>query len=264
MNIIEAIQERRSVRTYNGAPLSRTASSELFKAINNAYDPFEGDISIKLNDFDLSDGFRPSTYGVIKGAMTYFLVAGTDSRQSELSIGFVFEQIVLKAWQLGLGTCWIGGTFKGSDFDRLADTWTEGQQLRIVSPVGVPSGLSFREKIMRTAVGSDRRKPFEKLFFDTDFATPLSPNSRYGTALEMLRLAPSSTNSQPWRALVIGETVHFYYMPKSKFAVIDCGIGLCHFYETEKFYSHAGIFAADTTAPTPPDSMKYLISYRPE
>ena len=90
MNIIEAIQERRSVRTYNGAPLSRTASSELFKAINNAYDPFEGDISIKLNDFDLSDGFRPSTYGVIKGAMTYFLVAGTDSRQSELSIGFVF------------------------------------------------------------------------------------------------------------------------------------------------------------------------------
>lgn len=264
MNIIEAMQERRSVRNYNGQPLSRATAAAIEKAIADAYDPFGGDISIRLKDFDLSSGFKPSTYGVIKGATTYFTVAGTGSRQSDLSIGFVFEQIVLKARQLGLGTCWIGGTFKDTDFDRLSGTWPEGQHLRIVSPVGIAERPSIREKLMRAAVGSDRRKPFEKLFFDLDFTTPLSANSRYGKSLEMLRLAPSSTNSQPWRALVVGSSVHFYYVPKSRLALIDCGIGLCHFYETERFNSHEGIFINDDNAPAAPEGLNYLLTYRPQ
>jgi len=59
----------------------------------------------------------------------------------------------------------------------------------------------------------------------------------------MMRLAPSSVNSQPWRALVVGDTVHFYYTPKSNLSLIDCGIGLCHFYEDERFHGHAGRFS---------------------
>ncbi|MDE6239257.1 MAG: hypothetical protein K2M54_04625, partial [Muribaculaceae bacterium] len=93
------------------------------------------------------------------------------------------------------------------------------------------------------------------------FNTPLSPDNRFGQALEMLRLAPSSTNSQPWRALVSGDTVHFYYVPKSQASVLDCGIGLCHFYETERFNSHNGTFQKDTDAPIPPKNWKYLITY---
>ena len=78
----------------------------------------------------------------------------------------------------------------------------------------------------------------------------------------MLRIAPSSTNSQPWRALVDGgDTVHFYYKPKSPASVLDSGIGICHFHETERFNGHDGDFAKRDMAPAAPAGWIYLVSY---
>lgn len=261
MNIIEAIKERRSVRSYNGEPLSEVMKSELYKAIAGATSPFGGHVTIRLKEFDLKGGFKPSTYGMIKGASNFFMLGIADDEQSAMTAGFMFEQVVLKAWQLGLGTCWIAATFKGTDFEN-GEAWPDGEQLRVVSPVGVAAKKSVMESIARMTLGSNNRKPYSELFFSDDFATPLSPDSRFGQALEMLRLAPSSTNSQPWRVLVSGDTVHFYYVPKSQASVLDCGIGICHFYETERFHSHSGVFSKDASAPEPPKNWKYLISYK--
>ena len=263
MNIIEAIKERRAVRSYNGQPLSEVMKSELLKAIAGAKSPFGGHVTIRLKEFDLKGGFKPSTYGMIKGAGDFFMLGIADGEDSALTAGFMFEQVVLKAWQLGLGTCWIAATFKGTDFDN-GEAWPDGEQLRIISPVGVAAKKSVVESIARMAVRSDSRKEFSTLFFADDFETPLSPGSRFGQSLEMLRLAPSSTNSQPWRALVSGDTVHFYYVPKSQLSVLDCGIGLCHFYETERFNFRKGEFFKADGAPTPLKNWKYLVSYRTE
>lgn len=82
------------------------------------------------------------------------------------------------------------------------------------------------------------------------------------TLLEMMRLAPSSTNSQPWRAFVSGNLVHFYYKPKSSVSVLDCGIGMCHFYEAEKYQSQAGEFFKSSDFPQPPENWKYIYSYK--
>lgn len=261
MNIIEAIKERRSVRSFNGEPLSENVKTQLRKAISEADSPFGGSVTIRLKEFDLKNGFKPSTYGMIKGATDFFLLGIGDEEESALTAGFKFEQVVLRAWQLGLGTCWIAATFKGTDFDN-GEQWPDGERLRIVSPVGVAANKSVMEKIARLTIGSDKRKPFGELFFSENFETSLSPDSPFGQALEMLRLAPSSTNSQPWRVLVAGDTVHFYYVPKSEASVLDCGIGMCHFYETEKFNGSTGTFFKDPSAPTPPKTWKYLMSYK--
>lgn len=262
MNILEAIKERRSVRSYSGESLTEVQRMNLKAAIADAYSPFGGSMTIRLKEFDLRAGYKPSTYGVIKGATDFFLLGIGNDEASALSAGFRFERVVLRAWKIGLGTCWIAATFKGSDFER-GETWPDGEELKIISPVGTPASKSIMEKITRFTVGSNHRKPFEKLFFDGNFDQPLSPDSRYGEALEMMRLAPSSTNSQPWRALVVGDKVHFYYKPKSKASVLDCGIGFCHFYETEKFYDRAGEFYKDSDVPAAPDDWRYLYSYRP-
>lgn len=261
MNIIEAIKERRSVRSFCGEPLSESIKSELRKAVAEAQSPFGGNLTIKLKEFDLKNGYKPSTYGMIKGATDFFLLGIGDGEASALTAGFAFEQVVLRAWQLGLGTCWIAATFKGTDFDN-GEAWPDGEQLRIICPVGVAASKSVMEKIVRFTVGSEKRRPFGELFFNDNFETSLTTDNRFGPALEMMRLAPSSTNSQPWRALVCGDTVHFYYVPKSQGSVLDCGIGLCHFRETEKFNSRSGEFYKDTTAPAPPKTWKYLMSYR--
>ena len=262
MNTIEAILGRRSVRNYNGEPLTADVVEKLQEAVKHAYTPFGGQVTIRFSQFGNGEDFKPSTYGVIKGAHDYFLLGIGDDEASALSAGFRFEQVVLRAWQMGLGTCWIAATFKGSQFDR-GQKWPHGETLKIISPVGVPAKKkSFLEKMTRTLLGSHNRKPFGELFFCDDFKTPLNEDNTYAESLKMLRLAPSSTNSQPWRCLVKGDKVLFYYKPIGVVSVLDCGIGMCHFNESERFSGHKGEFFKETDVPEAPANWKYLYSYR--
>ncbi len=68
MNIIEAIKVRKSVRSFNGASISETDKEELTKVIEEVTDPFGGRVAIRLKKFDMKGGYKPSTYGMIKGA----------------------------------------------------------------------------------------------------------------------------------------------------------------------------------------------------
>lgn len=261
MDILQAIRERRSVRTFDGKPLDDSRRNALADAIAGVENFFGGRVSIKLKTFDLKGGYKPSTYGMVKGAYDFFLIGYGDDLLSALEAGFGFEQVVLRAWQTGLGTCWIAATFNGTVFDR-GESWPDGERLRIVSPVGVAASQRPMEKLIRMSMGCKHRKPFGELFFKNDFSTPLESGDGFAEPLEMMRLAPSSRNSQPWRAVVVGDTVHFYYKDKSDLAPVDCGIGLCHFYETEKFYGRAGKFSVESTKPDAPDGLKYLLSYK--
>lgn len=261
MDIIEVMKERRSVRSFDGEGLTTEQKSQLEKAIEESDSPFGGKVTIRMKKFDLKSGYKPGTYGMIKGAEDFFLLGIGSDEASALSAGFRFEQVVLKAWAMGLGTCWIAATFKGSDFDR-GETWPDGEELKIICPVGVAAKQSLMEKMTRMTLGSKNRKPFETLFFTDDFKSPLSPESHFGESLEMLRVAPSSTNSQPWRALVDGSTVHFYYKPKSAASVLDCGIGMCHFYFAQKYQNRTGQFIKSDPGITPPEDWRYLYSYK--
>lgn len=261
MDIIEAIKERRSVRNYNPATLDEETVSFLKEAIKDSFTLFGGKLTIRLRSFDIKGEYKPSTYGVIKGASYFFLLVMGKDEESALTAGFQFEQIVLKAWRKGLGTCWIAGTFKGSQFNK-DEQWPEGESLKIISPVGYPEKKTLFEKLTRFTLGSQNRKPFTELFFEDDFNKPLSLENKFSEPLEMLRLAPSSTNSQPWRALVKGDKVLFYYQPKSPVSIVDCGIGLCHFYETERFRHNNGSFFKEKDYPAPIKNWKYLITYK--
>lgn len=97
---------------------------------------------------------------------------------------------------------------------------------------------------MRKGVKADERLPFEELFFDGSFDTPLSKENAgiWLDALEMVRLAPSAVNKQPWRVVACDNAVHFYLKRSKGFArnekldmqMIDIGIALCHFDLTAK------------------------------
>lgn len=251
---------RRSVRNYARHPLSVEQRLLLMEAADAAESPFGGDVSIRLKRYDIKGKHSPGTYGFVRGAFDFFLIAIDDSEESQLSAGFMFEQVVLRATQLHLGTCWIGGTFKETVFGR-GQIWPDGQQLRAICPVGLPERPTLLQRIATSAMGSDRRKPFGKLFFDSDFNSALPEDSAFGASLEMMRIAPSSTNSQPWRALVESSTVHFYCVPKSRYWLIDCGIGLCHFYATERYYQRNGQFTFIDNPPEAPAGLRYITSY---
>ncbi len=105
MDILDAIKSRRSVRSFNGVALSESNRKILMDEVEQSSSPFGGNVTIRLKEFDIKDGYKPSTYGMIKGAVDFFLLGIGDDEASALTAGFRFEQVVLKAWQLGLGTC---------------------------------------------------------------------------------------------------------------------------------------------------------------
>ena len=157
----------------------------------------------------------------------------------EEAFGYSFETFVLYAQSIGIGTVWIGGTMDRSAFER-AMVLEQNEMMPCVSPLGYPAGkMSIRENMMRKAIRADSRNPFEAIFFDSTFDTPLTKEKvgRLAEVLEMVRWAPSAVNKQPWRVLVDKNGVHFYLKRTKGFVSeaagdmqkIDLGIALCHF-----------------------------------
>lgn len=60
---------------------------------------------------------------------------------------------------------------------------------------------SLTEILMRSTMKSTSRKEWKELFYQADFHTPLTQElaDAYAQPLEMVRLAPSAKNAQPWR-----------------------------------------------------------------
>jgi len=152
------------------------------------------------------------TYGFISGASVY--IAGILDREEKdaARFGFLFEKIILYATGLGLGTCWLGGTFKREDFRQRLGL-AANETLPVISPVGIAKARPrMFETAMRSVIGANSRKPAGELFFDGPVLSPLDGKSagEYAVPLEMVRLAPSASNKQPWRVIREYGMYHFF------------------------------------------------------
>ena len=123
---------------------------------------------------------------------------------------------------------------------------------------------------MRASLGSKNRKAWNKLFYLNNFNQTLSQAEagKYETALEMLRLAPSSTNAQPWIAVKEEDNIHFFCNYKNsisddmkKIKHLDLGIGLAHFHQTAMSEGLDGKFEIQDIKFSVPENMHYVISY---
>lgn len=185
------------------------------------------------------------TYGFIRGA-TGFIIGAIQRDENNLEdFGFLLEQIILLATDIGLGTCWLGGSFTKSSFARKILARESELVPAVVSVGNIAKKPRRIESLFRSGGGTDRRLEWEQLFFEDRFGAPLAGESagEYAKPLEMVRLAPSASNRQPWRILKEGNRWHFYlqrtpgYRERrlvNLFTVadlqrIDMGIALSHF-----------------------------------
>lgn len=236
----EAVNKRYSVRTFDKRAVEQKVREQLLKYAAKLKNPLGPQINVKFIETSASsDGEKLGTYGVIKGANLYLGVTVPDEEGALEALGYDFEQLVLYATSLGLGTCWLGGTYNKSEFAKAMQV-KDNEIFTIISPVGYPAARKrIAETLFRGGLGADKRLPWEKLFFANDFETPLSKDAagEYAFSLEMLRLAPSAVNKQPWRVVFDGKAFHFFEkssLDAEAGAVdiqrIDIGIAICHFH----------------------------------
>jgi nitroreductase len=265
----ELIRTRRSCRTFD----SKTPDGAVLLRLKDYLKQTTENAGIKARFVLLSaagtDG-KLGTYGFISGAVTF--IAGIVNRDEKdaARFGYLFEKIVLFATDLGLSTCWLGGTFKREDFKRQL-TLSANEHLAIISPVGYPKDKPRAlETAMRAMIGANSRKPWRELFFNKDGRTPLEEKSagEYAVPLEMVRLAPSASNKQPWRVIWEGSRLNFCLCRTKGYGSMgfdmqknDIGIAMCHFELTARDLGVPGGWAASPPATTP-EGWEYIASWQ--
>jgi hypothetical protein len=245
----EIIKERFSCRSYLKVPIAaetRVLLADFAASLRSG--PLGSQSRFELvaatgDDLKALKGL--GTYGFIKGATGFFIGATKESEKYLEDYGYLMEKIILYATTLGLGTCWLGGTFTKSSFAKKISA-DQGEIIPAVTSVGYIAKKPRRlDALIRRGAKADKRLPWEELFFDGEFGVPLSEEAAddYARPLEMVRIGPSASNRQPWRILKDGNTWHFYLQrspgyrerrtvklfTNSDLQRVDMGIAMCHF-----------------------------------
>lgn len=221
MTDLEAVERRISRRSYLETPLEPFTSGALLTLVGE-YNRRAGlRVELVREGAEAFRGFRRS-YGMFSGVNSYFAMAG---RRADLclreKVGYWGEKLVLEATRLGLGTCWVGGTF-----DRAACPCRllPDEELVCVITVGhVSAELGGKERFIYRMVHRST-KPREALY-DAGGETP---PDWFAAGMRAVRRAPSALNRQPvrfvWRDGAVSASV-----PDYASQAVDLGIAKLHF-----------------------------------
>jgi hypothetical protein len=282
-SITEVIEERSSRRKYQDRPIDEAKRHALEGALSSEVaTPFGTKVRLALiaaTERDRSALKGLGTYGMIRGAPGFIVGAVGRAWKDLEDYGYALELAILAATDLGLGTCWLGGTFTRSSFARAIDAGP-GESVPAVAAVGHHTERRGAiEELVRFGAGSARRKPWSEIFFTGSFSAPLERGQAgpLATPLEMTRLAPSASNKQPWRLVVEpgAGTAHFYLQRDAAYARtlstydlpdlqrVDLGIAMCHFELVTRAAGGTGVWAVD--APrigALPELTEYVATWR--
>ncbi|MFZ2632204.1 MAG: nitroreductase family protein [Desulfosalsimonadaceae bacterium] len=259
--VTETIKKRNSCRTYSQTPIDKDQEASLKTFLSeNKTGPFGASSRFRLitgTAEDQNDLKDLGSYGVIKNVAGFIIGAVKDGPNNLEDFGYAMEKNILFATRMGLGTCWLGGTFTKSTFaDKIG--LRSDESIPAVAATGhIAPQKSLLEKTMRWGAGADKRKPWQTLFFKNTFDQPLSPgeSGEWNTPLEMVRLGPSASNQQPWRIVKHADknTFHFYLQRTKRYQTrnrilfgmadlqrVDMGIAMCHFEMTAAGLGLAG------------------------
>ena len=250
MNIQALIRERRSVRSYRKEPMAKETQTALAEALAELREGPLGSrarFSLAAEDGDMGPAALRGlgTYGFIKNPAGFISGVVKSGEHALEDYGYLMETAVLEATALGLGTCWLGGSFTQSSFAAKIGK-AEDEIIPAVAAAGYTAPQGREKDLLRRGARSDTRLAWERLFFDGSFDRPIEAQQagEYAAALEMTRLAPSASNKQPWRSVRDGARWHFYCQRTPGYGQgnwifnllgladlqrLDVGIAMCHF-----------------------------------
>ncbi|MGN1328815.1 MAG: nitroreductase family protein [Eubacterium sp.] len=157
MQLIEAIDNRHSVRRYKNKPLEKEVVSALKEEIDYCNTVSGLNIQLVTNESKAFEGFM-AHYGKFSGVTNYIAMVGKKGNNLEEKCGYYGERLVLKAQQLGLNTCWVALTYSKN---KAVFTVNNDEKLCVVITIGYgeSQGIPHKSKAISQVSESDSKMP---------------------------------------------------------------------------------------------------------
>ena len=205
MDIREAIRARHSVRQYRDDPIPAEIREKLEELVRECN--LESGLNIQtIYDDPKCFDTMLAHYGKFKNVRNYIALVGKKEADTDELAGYYGQRLVLAAQQMGLNTCWVGGTYSKEKCTAAVQT---GE--KIVCVIALGYGVSGGEP--------HRSKPAAKLCRVREADMP--PWFRAG--LEAAMLAPTALNQQKFWIELSGEDA-VITAKKGPFSRVDLGI----------------------------------------
>lgn len=208
MEILEIMQQRHSVRQYTDRaiePEKRVVLDALTQEINR-----KAGLSVQIiyDDPKCFDSFM-AHYGKFAGVRNYIALVGKKAPGLDETLGYYGEELVLKAQELGLNTCWVALTHGKS---KAAVGRGEKEVCLIALGYGVTQGVEHKSR------------PMQEL---CTCGEPMPEWFRCGMNAAML--APTAMNQQKFRFELLPDGTVKAACGSGFYTKLDLGIVKYHF-----------------------------------
>lgn len=188
MDLMEAIRERHSVRSYNENAIDGDVKKELSAFISQCNKESGLHMQLVSDEPQAFNGFM-AHYGNFSGVKNYIALIGKKGAKLEETCGYYGEKVVLKAQQLGLNTCWVALTYSKV---KTAFQINEGEKLCMVIAVGYGATKGTNHKSKQPEAVMKAGQPVPEWF---------------KRGVEAALLAPTAMNQQKFVFTLNGNTV---------------------------------------------------------
>lgn len=210
MDLLQAIQQRHSVRAYTGRkipPEMREKLDGLIRQCNK-----ESGLHIQIC-YDDPSGFdsRLAHYGKFRNVENYLILAGKPSPDLAEKCGYYGEKLVLETQRMGLNTCWVALSFHKSAVKKRIP---KGEKLVLVIAIGYgqTQGTAHKGKTLEQVVEVQGEMP-----------------DWFETGVQGALLAPTAMNQQKFKIGLEDGTPVIRVAGRGPYTQIDLGIVKYHF-----------------------------------
>ncbi len=209
--LFEAAQRRESCRSFGAAPDGEQWSALLAAADELALPGTR--IALGICDNTLFQPLLGRMFVKFENVQRFAaIITKGDSPANVVNAGISGEMLMLSAVELGLGGCWVSGTYKRGQVGLKT-----GDGEKIVSLIALG-----RPKHMPEAPLSRKRKELAALCPNFNQLDPA-----FMEVAQYVRIAPSAINLQPWRIQLVNPTTLSISVGIAG-QKLDLGIAICH------------------------------------
>lgn len=254
IGLIEAFKARHSVRSFQKKPFPQQKKQMIAQIVTEANSldtPFETRVEISITGPGLG---RMGVVSNEAGFLVQKIPLNPEQEDGEekpkeedpkivfkksiIDVSYKMQVAVMQMTQHHISTVWMAGTYNESE----AEERFPGYKITAVVAFGEEDTPHFMAKVLKFFGNSEKRLPFQQLFFDADNKRQITENDfaenkpdqtpNYPSYLKeflvALQSGPSAMNQQAWRFVLAGKEVHLFDVKNSQSSFYGSGIALAN------------------------------------